>query len=64
MVHIFSTIVKVNSLEFFSKLILVKREKINKNLKDLKFTFHNVCPCDPSTTVNKNNKSFCSKNKF
>jgi len=58
LIYMFSTIVGPNFLLIFSKLILDKTEK------DLIFTFHNVCPHDMSTIINKSNKSFFSGNKF
>jgi len=38
----------------------IRRKKINKYLKDLVFTFHNVCACDMGTIINKSNKPICS----
>jgi len=36
-----------------------KIEIINKDLKYLKLTFHDICPCDMSIIINKSNKPFC-----
>jgi len=47
MIYISSTIIRPNSFDVFSKLILDKTKKFNKTLKDLIF----MCPCDTSTIV-------------
>jgi len=39
-------------------------EKVNKNLKDLIFTIHNVCPRDTSTIINNSNNYFAIEIDF
>jgi len=64
MIHILNIIIRPNSFDVFSKLISDKMEKLTKYLKDLKFAFHNICPCDTSTIINISNKLSCTRNKF
>ena len=50
---------ETNSFDVFSKLIFDKIERINKDLKYFKLTFHDICPCDMTIIINKSNKPFC-----
>ncbi|KAL2327049.1 hypothetical protein Fmac_020476 [Flemingia macrophylla] len=63
-IDIFCAIIRPYFFNIFSKLILDKMKKINKELKNFRFTFHKIWPCDTSTIINKSNKPFSSRNIF
>jgi len=53
MIHIFSTIIRPNSLDVFPNLFY---REIDNYLKDLKFNFYNVCSCDTSIIIDRSYK--------
>ena len=58
-VYTFSTIIKPNSFNAFTKSIFEKREKINKDFKYIKLTFNDICECKTCTIINRSIKPFC-----
>lgn len=64
MIYILFVIIQSNSFDDLNKLILDKTKKTRKNLINLGFTFHKICPCYSDIIVNKGPKPFRTRYRF